>query len=40
MAADLKSKGFDDYLHKPFNPNILYKKISKYANVHELSNIA
>jgi signal transduction histidine kinase/ActR/RegA family two-component response regulator len=32
MAQDLKNKGFTDYLHKPFNPNDLYKKISKYAN--------
>jgi signal transduction histidine kinase/ActR/RegA family two-component response regulator len=31
MAQDLKNKGFTDYLHKPFNPNDLYKKISKYA---------
>jgi CheY-like chemotaxis protein len=31
MAADLKSKGFDDYLHKPFNPADLYNKISRYS---------
>jgi signal transduction histidine kinase/ActR/RegA family two-component response regulator len=31
MAADLKSKGFNDYLHKPFNPKDLYNKISKYS---------
>jgi DNA-binding response OmpR family regulator len=29
----LKEKGFDDYLHKPFNPADLFKKISKYAAV-------
>jgi signal transduction histidine kinase/ActR/RegA family two-component response regulator len=33
MAADLKNKGFNDYLHKPFNPIDLYNKISKYATV-------
>jgi signal transduction histidine kinase/CheY-like chemotaxis protein len=32
MAADLKAKGFDDYLHKPFNPVDLFKKISKYSS--------
>ncbi len=31
MAADLKNKGFDDYLHKPFNPKDLYNKISQYS---------
>jgi signal transduction histidine kinase/ActR/RegA family two-component response regulator len=31
MAADLKAKGFNDYLHKPFNPADLFKKISKYS---------
>ncbi len=31
MGADLKNKGFDDYLHKPFNPKDLFNKISKYA---------
>jgi signal transduction histidine kinase len=31
MATDLKSKGFDDYLHKPFNPTDLYNKISRYS---------
>jgi signal transduction histidine kinase/CheY-like chemotaxis protein len=30
MILDLKEKGFDDYLHKPFNPTDLYNKISKY----------
>ncbi len=30
MAADLKSKGFTDYIHKPFNPKDLYDKISKF----------
>jgi signal transduction histidine kinase/ActR/RegA family two-component response regulator len=32
MEIDLKNKGFDDYLHKPFNPTDLYKKISMYKN--------
>jgi signal transduction histidine kinase/ActR/RegA family two-component response regulator len=32
MATDLKEKGFDDYLHKPFNPVDLFKKISKYSS--------
>jgi signal transduction histidine kinase/ActR/RegA family two-component response regulator len=31
MGTDLKNKGFNDYLHKPFNPNDLYNKISKYS---------
>jgi signal transduction histidine kinase/CheY-like chemotaxis protein len=31
MVLDLKSKGFDDYLHKPFNPIDLHTKISKYS---------
>lgn len=31
MEVDLKNKGFDNYLHKPFSPNILYNMISKYA---------
>jgi CheY-like chemotaxis protein len=31
MAVDLKSKGFTDYLHKPFNPADLYNKIAAYA---------
>jgi signal transduction histidine kinase/ActR/RegA family two-component response regulator len=31
MGDDLKSKGFDDYLHKPFNPKDLYSKISQYS---------
>jgi signal transduction histidine kinase/ActR/RegA family two-component response regulator len=30
MGIDLKNKGFDDYLHKPFNPTDLYNKISAY----------
>jgi signal transduction histidine kinase len=30
MDIDLKSKGFNDYLHKPFNPTDLYNKISSY----------
>ena len=32
MASDLKNKGFNDYLHKPFNPSDLYNKISQYKN--------
>jgi signal transduction histidine kinase/CheY-like chemotaxis protein len=32
MGADLKNKGFDDYLHKPFNPTDLYNKILKYSS--------
>jgi signal transduction histidine kinase/CheY-like chemotaxis protein len=31
MITDLKSKGFDGYLQKPYNPTDLYNKISKYA---------
>ncbi len=31
MEDDLRNKGFDNYLHKPFNPNILYNTIAKYA---------
>ncbi len=31
MAQDLKAKGFNDYLHKPFNPIDLYNKILKYS---------
>ncbi len=30
MISDLKNKGFDDYIHKPFNPQDLFEKISKY----------
>jgi signal transduction histidine kinase/CheY-like chemotaxis protein len=30
MQNDLLSKGFNEYLHKPFNPNDLYNKIAKY----------
>jgi signal transduction histidine kinase/ActR/RegA family two-component response regulator len=41
MGNDLKSKGFDDYLHKPFNPKDLYNKISKYsASVEKLPSVA
>jgi signal transduction histidine kinase/CheY-like chemotaxis protein len=32
MQNDLMSKGFDEYLHKPFNPNDLYNKIAKYKS--------
>jgi signal transduction histidine kinase/CheY-like chemotaxis protein len=31
MATDLKTKGFDGFLHKPFNPIDLYNKILKYT---------
>ncbi len=31
MGADLTNKGFNDYLHKPFNPTDLYNKILKYS---------
>ncbi len=30
MGMDLESKGFNGYLHKPFNPTDLYNKISSY----------
>jgi signal transduction histidine kinase/CheY-like chemotaxis protein len=30
MAEDLLSKGFTDYMHKPFNPKDLYSKIAPY----------
>ncbi len=30
MEADLKTRGFNDYLHKPFNPKDLFNKIAKY----------
>jgi signal transduction histidine kinase len=30
MGLDLQSKGFNDYLHKPFNPTDLYNKISAF----------
>jgi signal transduction histidine kinase/CheY-like chemotaxis protein len=30
MQNDLIGKGFNEYLHKPFNPNDLYNKIAKY----------
>jgi signal transduction histidine kinase/CheY-like chemotaxis protein len=30
MQNDLLVKGFNEYLHKPFNPNDLYNKIAKY----------
>jgi signal transduction histidine kinase/CheY-like chemotaxis protein len=31
MGVDLKNMGFDDYLHKPFNPKDLYNAILKYS---------
>jgi signal transduction histidine kinase/CheY-like chemotaxis protein len=40
MGADLKNKGFDDYLHKPFNPKDLYNKISKYSSPMALDSVA
>ncbi len=33
MVEDLKDKGFNDYLQKPFNPMDLYNKISTYSPV-------
>ncbi len=33
MEHDLKSKGFSDYVHKPFKPKDLYDKIQAYAVV-------
>jgi signal transduction histidine kinase len=30
MGEDLQSKGFTDYMHKPFNPKDLHKKIAPY----------
>jgi len=29
IQADLYSKGFDDYIHKPFRPEELYRKIQQ-----------
>jgi DNA-binding response OmpR family regulator len=40
MGVDLKNKGFNDYLHKPFNPKDLYNKISKYASPMTLDHVA
>jgi signal transduction histidine kinase/CheY-like chemotaxis protein len=40
MGEDLTSKGFNDYLHKPFNPTDLYNKILKYASPIVLDTIA
>jgi signal transduction histidine kinase/ActR/RegA family two-component response regulator len=37
MGTDLKNKGFDDFLHKPFNPTDLHNKISKYQNINILN---
>jgi CheY-like chemotaxis protein len=31
MQADLKEKGFTDYIHKPFRPDDLHQKIAMYA---------
>jgi signal transduction histidine kinase len=32
MQSDLITKGFNDYIHKPFNPTDLYNKILKYKS--------
>ncbi len=32
MQGDLLGKGFNDYIHKPFNPTDLYNKILKYKS--------
>jgi signal transduction histidine kinase len=32
MQNDLLAKGFNDYIHKPFNPTDLYNKILKYKS--------
>jgi CheY-like chemotaxis protein len=31
MYADLKEKGFTDFIHKPFRPDDLHNKIAMYA---------
>ena len=35
MSNDLISRGFNDFVHKPFNPQDLFKKLSEYALVNE-----
>ena len=31
MSTDLIERGFNDYVHKPFNPQSLFKKLQEYA---------
>jgi CheY-like chemotaxis protein len=31
MQADLTSKGFSDYIQKPFRPEDLHRKLAKYV---------
>jgi signal transduction histidine kinase/CheY-like chemotaxis protein len=31
MGADLVGRGFNDYVHKPFNPALLFNKLNEYA---------
>jgi signal transduction histidine kinase len=31
MGADLIGRGFNDYVHKPFNPALLFNKLNEYA---------
>jgi signal transduction histidine kinase/CheY-like chemotaxis protein len=33
MDADLTAKGFNDYVHKPFSPQALHKKLNDYSFV-------
>jgi CheY-like chemotaxis protein len=33
MDADLTAKGFNDYVHKPFSPQALHKKLNDYSVV-------
>jgi signal transduction histidine kinase len=37
MKTDLQQKGFNDYLHKPFNPSDLQSKIAAYSKIKILS---
>jgi CheY-like chemotaxis protein len=32
MQTDLLSKGFSDFIHKPFRPEDLHQKIDEYVN--------
>ncbi len=38
MAEDLQQQGFNDYLHKPFNPDDLYQKILRYQPKPNIAN--
>jgi signal transduction histidine kinase len=33
MQNDLLARGFNDHVHKPFKPNELYDKLSRYKNI-------